>query len=41
MVDLFQVIIKLIVVDSENRLVLYHDGYGNVSHADYNFVGLL
>ena len=41
MVDLFQVIIKVIVVDSQNGLVLYHAGYGNVNHADYDFVGLL
>jgi hypothetical protein len=40
-VDLFQVIMKLIVVDSENGLVLYHAGYGDVSHADKDFVGLL
>jgi hypothetical protein len=41
MVDLFQVMIKLIIIDSENKLVLYHAGYGNESHADYNFVDLL
>ncbi len=41
MVNSFHVIIKLIIVDSENGLILYHAGYGNISHADYDFVGLL